>query len=69
MRVVVPVVVLKKIQQRYHGIPMNIDQMNTSSEETIATPGNSSIEVVFGKVTQAIHEARLVAFHGHISSL
>ena len=33
------------------------------------TPGNSLIEVVFGKVTQAIHEARLVVFHGHISSL
>lgn len=33
------------------------------------TPGNSLIEVVFGKVTQAIHEAPLVVFHGHISSL
>ena len=33
------------------------------------TPGNNLIEVVFGKVTQAIHEARLVGFHGHISSL
>ena len=33
------------------------------------TPGNSLIEVVFGTGIQAIHEARPVAFHGHISSL
>ena len=33
------------------------------------TPGNSLIEVVFEKVTQAIYEAQLVGFHDHISSL
>ena len=32
-------------------------------------PGNSSIEVVSGKVTQVIHEAQPVVFHDHISSL
>ena len=33
------------------------------------TPGSSLIEVVFGKVIQANHEAQLVVFHGRISSL
>ena len=33
------------------------------------TPENNLIEVVFGKETQATHEAPLVVFRGHISSL
>ena len=44
--------------------------MNTRGEETNPhTPGSSLIEVVFEKVTLAIHEVRLVVFHGDISSL